>query len=74
MKKYSVLLLYPDPTDLATYFNHTIARSPEDAVTSVRLMANAANEGTIEPDDFELLAVFNGWIEMEMSSYDENGR
>lgn len=72
-KKYSVLLLYPDPTDPATYFAHVFAEDPMQALVQARAEAVAANhvcEADYVPEDFLCLAVFQGHTELELGAYD----
>lgn len=79
MKEYSVLLLYPvgfwPHNTPETYYNFTIADSAEEAVQKVRQMAIAANgdrfEFTLKPQDFSVLAVMEGHIELELGAADE---
>lgn len=68
--KYSVLLLYPDTTNRETYFNHTEAENPDEAIQNVQNMASEANSGDIGPDEFYPLAVFEGHIDMELGAND----
>jgi len=78
-KKYSVLLMYPELNDQGepeTYYGWTEADSPDEAVENVRreawaaagnprLDAWGATDGSIPPEDFHLLAVFKGHLELE---------
>ena len=69
----NVLLLYPDylgtdnPRGFETFIGHGTGR-PEDAVAQVRQEAADANnldheDGFADPDDFAVLAVFEGRLD-----------
>lgn len=84
MKPYSVLLLYPDhATDypgVDTYFSWTMAKNPHQAAANVQLLAERDNTIdkdepsylgiTIRADEFRVLAVFAGHIDMELGGAD----
>jgi len=75
MKKYSVLLEYPSLED--TFFTWVEAETPAAAATIARAEAQARNtdedDGTIyrRAEDFTLLGVFAGHIEMEYGIWDD---
>ena len=62
---YSVMLLYPHDhdDDPETFFEHVQAVDPRAAAEHVRTLAGQANDGFIEPGDFDVLAVFPGHID-----------
>ena len=73
MNKYSVLLLYPEgdaSTGPETYFAHVDAATADQAAKMAQWMADWDNEGSPAADDFEVLAVFAGHIEMELGVSD----
>lgn len=71
MKPYSVLLLYPDTGNgTETYFTHTESIDPAAAELTAKHGASLANDGIYEPDDFALLGVFDGHIEILRGCYD----
>lgn len=70
LKQYSVLLLYPNPTERETYFEWTNAESPEQAVTNVK--NEAAKGAEIDPDDFALLGCFEGNVNMLLNSLSDS--
>jgi len=62
---FSVLLLYPSRDDTGgpeTYYQHYTAADAAEAVEQAR--AQASEHGEYDPDDFDLLAVFDGHINM----------
>lgn len=73
-KKYSVLLLYPDKgnasTGPETYFAHVEAASPDRAAKTAQGRADWDNKGSPAADDFKVLAVFAGHVEMELGVLD----
>jgi hypothetical protein len=69
MKKYTVLLLYPDymtdgPEGSETYLAWVFAATPVQAVTRAQLDAKEASDYDCDeeqnPEDFRALAVFKG--------------
>lgn len=65
LKKYSVLLLYPDYSDgPETYLAHVRAANPTKAVTAARAEAAEANgfEDDDDPTDFGLLLTVEGHV------------
>lgn len=74
MKPFTVILLYPDFLSdnygQETYIAHAEAVNPEDAAHAAQLQACGANreapedpDFAIDPDDFFVLAVFDGHLE-----------
>ena len=68
MRKFSVLLLHPDEiiedqTDFITnaYLAHVEANNKPDAIKAGKM--DAADETGNDPNEFDLLAVFEGWVE-----------
>lgn len=74
---FSVLLAYPDyvahgPLSECVYMSHVSAYSVQEAVTLARVEAEQANkpepnedgddEPWVEADDFEVIAVFAGFV------------
>ncbi|MFH7321456.1 hypothetical protein ACHHRT_12720 [Desulfurivibrio sp. D14AmB] len=74
MKKYSVLLSYPDPHSDETHFAWVVAESIRGAVEEARNVASVANGYSYQPEDFGCVAVFNGHIEMFDEDDDEKTR
>lgn len=60
---YTVVLLYPDPTEAQTYTNTVFAQDAGQAVSQVFQMAVNDNHGNYEEDEFQLLEVFMGCCE-----------
>lgn len=68
---YSVLVLYPDcDRGTETFFSHVRAANPRDAAALVQAEASATNSGCIDADDFDILAVIDGHIEVALSALD----
>lgn len=63
-KKYTVLLLYPDHTNIQTFQAHVVAVSVKQAVFFARFEATKA-EGNDEMDkeDFMPIAIYDGHLE-----------
>jgi hypothetical protein len=64
MNHYTVLLLYPDHTNIQTYQAHVKAKTPKQAIFFARFEATKA-EGNEEMDkeDFMPLAIYEGHLE-----------
>jgi len=67
---YSVLLLYPPGTwpieKPETYFEHTMAKDVNGAIEKIQRKASDANGKLILPEEFMVIAVFQGHLEIEM--------
>jgi len=61
---YSVILLYPPgewPIESPEiYFEHTMAKDAGEAIENVQKKASNANHGNIDPEEFKVIAVFQG--------------
>jgi hypothetical protein len=64
MKKFSVLLLYPDYVSdgVETFFAHVRAADKDAAILKAQNMAARENIGVDQPEDFAVLIVSSGWI------------
>lgn len=70
LSTYSVLLVYPSGGEkVETYFAWAFATSPEAAAGRVRLDAAEVSGGEFVPEDFQVLAVFPGQVELEQIAY-----
>jgi len=59
---YTVILRYTDSdTERPYYIEHTTATTPEQAHAKVLAMAIEANDGTKDENDFDPVAVFEGY-------------
>ena len=62
--QWTVILRYPDyltDDETTVYRAQVTADSHKAAVYRARMDANDDNPGTVDPHDFELLALFAGW-------------
>lgn len=66
MKKYTVILLYPmDDSDISnseSYLGYTTAENPQAAEWIIRQQASSSNDEVFPPEDFALIAVFEGHL------------
>lgn len=73
--KYTVVLLYPDylAQDFGsdTYINTAEADNARDAAGAIQKMAADANNGDAPPEDFGVIAVFQGEpiLELDASNF-----
>ena len=69
MNGYSVLLLYPGNDH--TYFAYPTAPSPQEAAALAKKWAAEDSEGEYDEDDFKLLMVTAGRIDLLLTIYDD---
>ena len=66
-KEFTVILLYPgcwnDAGEPETYTGYAVAGKPYQAIAAVKQKASQANHGNIVPDDFAVIAVYQGILE-----------
>lgn len=66
LRKYSVLLAYPESCqealDFQTYFAWNVAECVRNSVAVAKLEASRANDGCYAAEDFLCLAVFPGHV------------
>jgi hypothetical protein len=66
-KPWTVLLLYPtwawDSNNPDVYINHATAPNEKAAAHDVMKMAEEANGGAYDHEDFHVLAIFEGHID-----------
>lgn len=73
--KYTVILLYPDysTNDFGgdTYIDSIEAKTPKDAARMIQGLAADVNGGDIPPEDFRVIAVFQGdpILELDASNF-----
>jgi hypothetical protein len=70
---YTVILLYPlsfTDGDVQSYINVAIAETPLQAAQMVQSMASDENEGLVEPEDFQVIAVLKGDLPVELNERD----
>jgi hypothetical protein len=69
MNGYSVLLLYPGNDH--TYFAYPTAPSPQEAAALAKKWAAEDSGGEYDEDDFKLLMVTAGRIDLLLTIYDD---
>lgn len=73
-KPWTVLLMYPtwawDSKNPDVYINHAMAPDEMCAAHDVQRMAEKANGGTHDHEDFHVLAVFEGHIDAYITAND----
>ena len=69
MAKYSVLLIYPDPTDLETFYAFVEASNPTEAANAARVQVCREHGGEFQLDEFACLGVWSGHLELEGGIY-----
>jgi hypothetical protein len=64
--KFTVVLLYPDPTEAETYVDHVEAEDAFEAGNLAMQNASKANEGDYAPEDFLPISIFPGHLQDEI--------
>lgn len=68
---FSVLLAYSvGDQGIETYFTQVFSTSARAAAVKAQVDASEANDGVLAPEEFEVLAVIAGHIELELGVYD----
>lgn len=72
--QYTVILLYPvdnwPDESPETYTEHSEAEGAEEAIQNVREMAEHENRGAIRADEFNVIAVYEGHLDAELTAND----
>lgn len=72
MSMYTVICLYPDYSSddygADIFVDSAETPDPYAAASAVQLIASLANDGNIPPDDFRVIAVMAGDIQLELDA------